>query len=89
MWPTNAGGAIGEDNWQKFQIGPPIVSRKLRKSVNLSFPSDSSSGTIRQVTRLGFSFAGISWTSSGSPEFLKACRSSGSRDGVSAIERVP
>ncbi|CAN1777930.1 hypothetical protein LINPERHAP1_LOCUS14237, partial [Linum perenne] len=35
------------------------------------------------------SFAGISWTSSGSPEFLKACRSSGSRDGVSAIERVP
>ncbi|CAN1310339.1 hypothetical protein LINPERPRIM_LOCUS28028 [Linum perenne] len=25
MWPTNAGGAIGEDNWQKFQIGPPIV----------------------------------------------------------------
>ncbi|CAN1797251.1 hypothetical protein LINPERHAP1_LOCUS21205 [Linum perenne] len=27
MWPTNAGGAIGEDNWQKFQIGPPIVSR--------------------------------------------------------------
>ncbi|CAN1348923.1 hypothetical protein LINPERPRIM_LOCUS41643, partial [Linum perenne] len=46
-------------------------------------------GTDCQVTRLGFSFAGISWTSSGPPEFLKACRSSGSRDGVSAIERVP
>ncbi|CAN1348924.1 hypothetical protein LINPERPRIM_LOCUS41643, partial [Linum perenne] len=48
----------------------------------------SSPGTDCQVTRLGFSFAGISWTSSGPPEFLKACRSSGSRDGVSAIERV-
>ncbi|CAN1142885.1 hypothetical protein LINPERPRIM_LOCUS26236 [Linum perenne] len=53
-------------------------------------PSDSSSGIDRQDNRLGIlSFAGISWTSSGSPEFLKACRSSGSRDGVLVIERVP
>ncbi|CAN1200321.1 hypothetical protein LINPERPRIM_LOCUS44280 [Linum perenne] len=42
-----------------WQFGPtnfPVVTkwpRKLRKSVNLSFPSDSRSGTIRQVTRLG------------------------------------
>ncbi|CAN1756159.1 hypothetical protein LINPERHAP1_LOCUS6034 [Linum perenne] len=63
------------------------MAQEVTKAI---FPSDSSSGTDRQVNRLGIcSFAGISWTSSGSPEFLKACRSSGSRDGVSAIERVP
>ncbi|CAN1357738.1 hypothetical protein LINPERPRIM_LOCUS44280 [Linum perenne] len=58
-------GSLVRENRRKIRLNQlgfirlakmPIQSLarlKLRKSVNLSFPSDSRSGTIRQVTRLG------------------------------------